>query len=107
MVMCALFASGSSACYGATTPWLTGYACDTGFRELVISCARGGGRAPRRQLHQYETDPHSSSNAMPREVRAAVAWCISTAGAGTLSEEESEAYVETMFDDGRGGEESW
>jgi hypothetical protein len=44
---------------------------------------------------------------MPREVRAAVAWCISTAGAGNMSEEESEAYVEAMFDDGRGGEESW
>ncbi|WWD21879.1 NADPH-dependent diflavin oxidoreductase 1 [Kwoniella shandongensis] len=48
-----------------------------------------------------------SSNAMPREVREAIAWCISTEGAGDLSEEESKAYVEKMFEDKRGGEESW
>lgn len=48
-----------------------------------------------------------SSNAMPREVRAAIAWCISTSGAGSMTEVEAEAYVEAMFDDGRGGEESW
>jgi sulfite reductase alpha subunit-like flavoprotein len=48
-----------------------------------------------------------SSNAMPREVREAVAWCISSEGAGTFSAEEAEAFVESMFEDGRGGEESW
>jgi hypothetical protein len=44
---------------------------------------------------------------MPKEVRAAIAWCISSEGAGTLSIEEAEAFVEEMFEDGRGGEESW
>lgn len=48
-----------------------------------------------------------SSNAMPREVREAVAWCISKAGAGDLDPEEATAYVERMFEDGRAGEESW
>ncbi|KIR34939.1 NADPH-ferrihemoprotein reductase [Cryptococcus deuterogattii MMRL2647] len=48
-----------------------------------------------------------SSNTMPREVREAVAWCISKKGAGDMTEEESKAYVEQMFEDKRGGEESW
>ncbi|WVQ83849.1 NADPH-dependent diflavin oxidoreductase 1 [Cryptococcus sp. DSM 104549] len=48
-----------------------------------------------------------SSNAMPREVREAIAWCISTEGAGDMTKEESKAYVEQMFEDKRGGEESW
>lgn len=48
-----------------------------------------------------------SSNTMPREVREAVAWCISKNGAGDMTEEESKAYVEQMFEDKRGGEESW
>ena len=48
-----------------------------------------------------------SSNAMPREVRAAIAWCISTEGAGAFSMDEAEKYVEEMFESGRGGEESW
>jgi sulfite reductase alpha subunit-like flavoprotein len=46
-----------------------------------------------------------SSNAMPREVREAVAWCISQGGAH--DEEAAKAYVDDMFDSGRGGEESW
>jgi hypothetical protein len=44
---------------------------------------------------------------MPKEVRAAIAWCLSTAGAGTMTTEAAEAFVEEMFEDGRGGEESW
>ena len=44
---------------------------------------------------------------MPKEVREAIAWCISVEGAGTLKEEEAKGYVEEMFDVGRGGEESW
>ncbi|WVR04245.1 NADPH-dependent diflavin oxidoreductase 1 [Kwoniella sp. DSM 27419] len=48
-----------------------------------------------------------SSNAMPREVREAIAWCISSEGAGELPEEEARLYVEQMFEDKRGGEESW
>jgi hypothetical protein len=44
---------------------------------------------------------------MPKEVRAAVAWCLSQEGAGTMSTQEAEAFVEEMFEDGRGGEESW
>nr|XP_018265994.1 NADPH-ferrihemoprotein reductase [Kwoniella dejecticola CBS 10117]OBR88152.1 NADPH-ferrihemoprotein reductase [Kwoniella dejecticola CBS 10117] len=48
-----------------------------------------------------------SSNAMPREVREALAWCISTEGAGTFSEEEAKEYIERMFEEKRGGEESW
>ncbi|KAK8846562.1 NADPH-dependent diflavin oxidoreductase 1 [Kwoniella newhampshirensis] len=48
-----------------------------------------------------------SSNAMPREVREAIAWCISAEGAGDMSEEESKVYVERMFEEKRGGEESW
>ncbi|CAK9784196.1 riboflavin synthase domain-like protein [Cutaneotrichosporon oleaginosum] len=48
-----------------------------------------------------------SSNAMPRAVREAIAWCISSEGAGTLSVTEAEAYVDAMFDGDRGGEESW
>lgn len=44
---------------------------------------------------------------MPKSVREALAWCISTSGAGDLSSEEAEAYVEAMFEQGRGGEESW
>lgn len=48
-----------------------------------------------------------SSNAMPREVREAVAWCISGSGAGDMGEEEANMYVEEMFESGRGGEESW
>lgn len=49
----------------------------------------------------------SSSNAMPKSVREALAWCISTEGAGDMSVEAAEQYVEGMFDQGRGGEESW
>lgn len=48
-----------------------------------------------------------SSNAMPKEVRAAVAWCLSNEGAGTMAIQQAEAFVEEMFEDGRGGEESW
>ncbi|WVQ75346.1 NADPH-dependent diflavin oxidoreductase 1 [Cryptococcus sp. DSM 104548] len=48
-----------------------------------------------------------ASNAMPREVREAVAWCISKDGAGNFTEEEAKEYVEQMFEDKRGGEESW
>ncbi|WVO15705.1 NADPH-dependent diflavin oxidoreductase 1 [Cryptococcus depauperatus] len=48
-----------------------------------------------------------SSNAMPREVREAVEWCISKAGAGDMTEEESKVYVEQMLEEKRGGEESW
>jgi len=44
---------------------------------------------------------------MPKEVRAAVAWCLSKDGAGTMTASEAEAFVEEMFEDGRGGEESW
>lgn len=44
---------------------------------------------------------------MPRSVREALAWCISTEGAGNMSAEEAEAYVDAMFDGDRGGEESW
>lgn len=53
------------------------------------------------------TNRFRSSNAMPREVREAIAWCISVDGAGTLSSAEAEAYVDGMFDGDRGGEESW
>jgi sulfite reductase alpha subunit-like flavoprotein len=48
-----------------------------------------------------------SSNAMPKEVRASIAWCLTSEGAGTMTEEEAGAFVEEMFEDGRGGEESW
>ncbi|WVQ68745.1 NADPH-dependent diflavin oxidoreductase 1 [Kwoniella botswanensis] len=48
-----------------------------------------------------------SSNAMPREVREALAWCISKDGAGDFTEEEAKEYVERMFEEKRGGEESW
>ncbi|WVQ97522.1 NADPH-dependent diflavin oxidoreductase 1 [Kwoniella sp. CBS 9459] len=48
-----------------------------------------------------------SSNAMPREVREAIAWCISNEGAGDMTPEEAKEYVEQMFEDKRGGEESW
>lgn len=44
---------------------------------------------------------------MPKEVRAAVAWCLTSDGAGSMSSGQAEAYVERMFEDGRGGEESW
>lgn len=44
---------------------------------------------------------------MPKEVRAAIAWCLTTEGAGSMSQEDAEAFVEEMFEDGRGGEESW
>lgn len=44
---------------------------------------------------------------MPREVREALAWCISSHGAGTMTLEEGKAYIEQMFESGRGGEESW
>ena len=49
----------------------------------------------------------SSSNAMPKEVRASIAWCLSADGAGTMTDEEAGTFVEEMFEDGRGGEESW
>lgn len=51
--------------------------------------------------------PCSSSNAMPREVREALAWCISTDGAGSLEPDAATEYIAEMFDSGRGGEESW
>jgi sulfite reductase alpha subunit-like flavoprotein len=44
-----------------------------------------------------------SSNAMPREVREGIAWCLSD----RLGEVEAGKYVEEMFEQGRGGEESW
>lgn len=44
---------------------------------------------------------------MPKEVRATIAWCLSSGGAGTMVTAEAEAFVEEMFEDGRGGEESW
>lgn len=44
---------------------------------------------------------------MPRAVREAIAWCISSDGAGTLTATEAEEYVDAMFDGDRGGEESW
>jgi hypothetical protein len=46
---------------------------------------------------------------MPKAVRAALAWCISTeSGYGLLSSEEAAAYVEDMFElGGRGAEETW
>lgn len=44
---------------------------------------------------------------MPKSVREGLAWCISRSGAGDMSEEEAAEYVERMFDEGRGGEESW
>jgi sulfite reductase alpha subunit-like flavoprotein len=44
-----------------------------------------------------------SSNAMPREVREALGWCLSD----KFGEEEAMRYVEGIFDQGRGGEESW
>lgn len=43
---------------------------------------------------------------MPREVREAIAWCL-TQGSDGKSEEEAKAYVDEMFETGRGGEESW
>ncbi|GHJ86425.1 hypothetical protein NliqN6_2827 [Naganishia liquefaciens] len=50
-----------------------------------------------------------SSNAMPKAVRAAIAWSISTeSGEGILDREAADRYVEDMFMSGkRGGEESW
>ncbi|ORY24115.1 putative NADPH-ferrihemo protein reductase [Naematelia encephala] len=48
-----------------------------------------------------------SSNAMPREVREAIVWCISSSASGDMTEEQAAAYVEDMFETGRGGEESW
>ena len=48
-------------------------------------------------------DP-SSSNAMPREVREALAYCVEQGG---QSEEEAKEYIAAMFDTGRGAEESW
>jgi sulfite reductase alpha subunit-like flavoprotein len=53
---------------------------------------------------QIDTDVRSS-NAMPREVREAIAWCIEQGG--QYDEEGAKAYVDNMFDTGRGGEESW
>lgn len=44
---------------------------------------------------------------MPKEVRATIAWCLSSEGAGTMTTDEAGSYVEEMFEDGRGGEESW
>ena len=52
-------------------------------------------------------DMFRSSNAMPKEVRAAIAWCLTVEGAGTMDKDQAEAFVEEMFEDGRGGEESW
>jgi sulfite reductase alpha subunit-like flavoprotein len=56
---------------------------------------------------RFFADLYSSSNAMPKEVRAAIAWCLTSEGAGRLTMDEAEAFVEEMFEDGRGGEESW
>lgn len=53
------------------------------------------------------TDMFRSSNAMPKEVRASIAWCLTSEGAGAMDKPEAEAFVEEMFEDGRGGEESW
>lgn len=48
-----------------------------------------------------------SSNAMPRQVREALAYCISEQGGGKMTDEEAEQYVDAMFDGDRGQEESW
>lgn len=48
-----------------------------------------------------------SSGAMPKAVREAMAWCISTEGGGEMEEEEAVEWVGRMFEEGRGGEESW
>lgn len=48
-----------------------------------------------------------SSNAMPRQVREALAFCISEQGGGKMTDEEAEAYIDAMFDGERGQEESW
>jgi sulfite reductase alpha subunit-like flavoprotein len=59
-----------------------------------------------------------SSGAMPKAVREAVAWCVSTEGRsrgegegegeGTgMGMEEADEWVGRMFEEGRGGEESW
>ena len=48
-----------------------------------------------------------SSNAMPRQVREAIAWCISVNGSGDMPLDRALDYVEEMFEDGRGAEESW
>ncbi|KAK4685770.1 hypothetical protein P7C73_g4378, partial [Tremellales sp. Uapishka_1] len=45
-----------------------------------------------------------SSNAMPKEVRGALADCLVC---DQRDREAAEAYVEEMFESGRGGEESW
>lgn len=46
---------------------------------------------------------------MPKAVRSAVAWSISTdSGEGVLDRDAADKYVEEMFMSGkRGGEESW
>ena len=48
---------------------------------------------------------------MPKAVREAVAWCLTTkeegGGRGDLGEEEAGEWVGRMFEEGRGGEESW
>lgn len=49
-----------------------------------------------------------SSGAMPRQVREALAWCLSKeGGGGSMSEEQAGEWIERLFEDGRGGEESW
>ncbi|EJT49287.1 NADPH-ferrihemoprotein reductase [Trichosporon asahii var. asahii CBS 2479] len=48
-----------------------------------------------------------SSNAMPRQVREALAYCISEQGGGKMTDQEAEEYVDAMFDGDRGQEESW
>ena len=48
-----------------------------------------------------------SSGAMPKAVREAVAWCMSTEGGGELGADQAEEWVGRMFEEGRGGEESW
>lgn len=47
----------------------------------------------------------SSSNAMPRAVKAALAFCLETAG--RLSADEAKAYLDEMEVQGRLNEECW
>ena len=42
---------------------------------------------------------------MPRQVREAVAWCISSDGSGDMPLDKAMGYVEEMFEDGRGRRE--
>lgn len=76
--------------------------------DAAMSISLGGSSAFfQSHAREGQSDVNRSSNNMPKEVRAAIAWCLSREGAGSLSAEDSGAYVEEMFEDGRGGEESW